>query len=113
LFCEIVDSLEAFLQGSIFVAHNVNFDYGFFKLEYERIDRRFSLPKLCTVREMRKYFPSLTSYSLSALCKEFGIQLQSHHRALCDAEAAAELLKMVIEQKQAAVKSQVNKQATH
>ncbi|NCP64525.1 MAG: 3'-5' exonuclease [Paraglaciecola sp.] len=110
LFCEIVDSLDAFLQGSIFVAHNVNFDYGFFKLEYERLERRFSLPKLCTVREMRKYFPGLGSYALKALCTEFGIPLQSHHRAMCDAEAAAELLKMVIEQKQSTVETQLSTQ---
>jgi DNA polymerase-3 subunit epsilon len=95
LFCEVVDRLDAFMLGSVFVAHNVNFDYGFFKLEYERLGRPFSMPKLCTVRETRKYFPGLTSYSLGKLCREFDIELTSHHRALCDAQAAAQLLIMV------------------
>ena len=99
LFCEVVDNLDAFIQGSIFVAHNVSFDYGFFQAEYARLERKFRMPKLCTVREMRKYYPGLHSYSLGNLCKEFGIELVSHHRALCDAKAAAELLLMVNERK--------------
>jgi DNA polymerase-3 subunit epsilon len=100
LFGDVVDNLECFMHGSIFVAHNVNFDYGFFKLEYARLAREFSLPKLCTVKEMRKYFPGSPSYSLGKLSKEYGLQLDNHHRALCDAQAAAELLIMVNEKKQ-------------
>ena len=95
LFSEVADNLVEFMQGCVFVAHNVNFDYGFFKQEYQRLDRHFVMPKLCTVRETRKYFPGLKSYSLGNLCETFNIPLQSHHRALCDAEAAAALLQMV------------------
>lgn len=100
LFCDVLDSLEHFMHGAIFVAHNVNFDYGFFKLEYARLERDFNMPKLCTVREMRKYFPGSSSYSLGKLSKEYGLLLHNHHRALCDAQAAAELLIMVNEKKQ-------------
>jgi DNA polymerase-3 subunit epsilon len=99
LFSEVADSLSAFMQNCVFVAHNVNFDYGFFKQEYQRIERSFKMPKLCTVRETRKYFPGLKSYSLGNLCETFDIPLHSHHRALCDAEAAAALLKMVHQKK--------------
>ena len=99
LFSEIADSLSGFMQNCVFVAHNVNFDYGFFKQEYQRIDRYFKMPKLCTVRETRKYFPGLKSYSLGNLCTNFDIPLDNHHRALCDAEAAAELLKIIHQKK--------------
>jgi DNA polymerase-3 subunit epsilon len=99
LFSEVADSLTRFMQNCIFVAHNVNFDYGFFKQEFQRINRNFAMPKLCTVRETRKYFPGLKSYSLGNLCETFDIPLHSHHRALCDAEAAAVLLQMIHQQK--------------
>ena len=99
LFSEVADSLSGFMQNCVFVAHNVNFDYGFFKQEYQRIHRNFIMPKLCTVRETRKYFPGLKSYSLGNLCENFDIPLESHHRALCDAEAAAALLKMIHQKK--------------
>jgi DNA polymerase-3 subunit epsilon len=98
LFSEVADSLNVFMQNSVFVAHNVNFDYGFFKQEYQRLDRNFMMPKLCTVREMRKQFPGLKSYSLGNLCETFDISLENHHRALCDAEAAAALLNMIHQQ---------------
>lgn len=99
LFSEVADSIEEFMQNCVFVAHNVNFDYGFFKQEYQRLERNFVMPKLCTVRETRKYFPGLPSYSLGKLSQHFDIPLVNHHRALCDAQAAAELLKLT-QQKQ-------------
>lgn len=91
LFQEIADEFEAFLQGAIFVAHNVAFDYGFIKAEFERTGRSFVKPKACTVAGMRRAYPGLASYSLKNLCRHFAIPLDSHHRALCDARAAAEL----------------------
>ncbi|MFT2090965.1 exonuclease domain-containing protein [Paraglaciecola sp. 2405UD69-4] len=99
LFCELADRFTDFVQGCIFVAHNVNFDYGFIKKEYQRIERKFSMPKLCTVRESRKYFPGLKSYSLANLCEHFEIPLVNHHRALCDAQATAQILNLVNERK--------------
>ncbi len=97
LFSEIADSLRKFLSDSIFVAHNVNFDYGFIRNEFERIEQPFRMPKLCTVREMRKAKPGLKSYSLANLTEHFGIDMTRHHRAMSDAVAAAELLFMVNE----------------
>ena len=95
LFSEVADSLRCFMQGCVFVAHNVNFDYGFIKKEYERIDQKFKMPKLCTVREMRKAVPGLASYSLANLAEHFDIQMTRHHRAMSDAVAAAELLQII------------------
>ena len=100
-FADIADELEAFLQDSIFVAHNVEFDYGFIGNEFRRIGRSFRLPKLCTCASMRRLYPGHKSYSLAALCREYAIPLKQHHRALCDAEAAAELLLLVNEKRQA------------
>lgn len=95
LFSEIADSFKAFLSGSIFVAHNVNFDYGFIKAEFARIEESFAMPKLCTVKEMRRFYPGYDSYGLANLCKEFEIELNNHHRAMSDADATAQLLLLV------------------
>lgn len=94
-FFDICESVEAFIEGCVFVAHNAAFDYSFFKAEFERCGRHFSMPKLCTVREMRKAQPGLKSYSLANLATHFGIDMSQHHRALSDAQAAAELLQIV------------------
>lgn len=95
VFAEIADDFQSFMGEAIFVAHNVRFDYGFITEEFRRLDRRFRHPQLCTVASMRALYKGHKSYSLGNLCEAFGIDLTSHHRALCDAEAAAELLFLI------------------
>lgn len=95
VFAEIADDFQSFMGEAIFVAHNVRFDYGFITEEFRRLDRRFRHPQLCTCASMRSLFKGHKSYSLGKLCSAYGIELTSHHRALCDAEAAAELLFLV------------------
>ena len=98
-FADIADQLEHFIEDSIFVAHNVEFDYGFIAREFARLGRDFRRPRLCTCASMRRLHPGLESYSLASLCRHFDIPLQQHHRALCDAEAAAELLVIINEKR--------------
>lgn len=84
-----------FLEGSIFVAHNVEFDYKFVSQEFQRWGHTLRMPKLCTCASMRKLYPGHKSYGLAALANTFNIPLKQHHRALCDAEAAAQLLVLI------------------
>ncbi|GAA68231.1 exonuclease domain-containing protein [Pseudoalteromonas sp. BSi20429] len=99
VFADIAKPLLDKLAGSIFVAHNVNFDYGFIKKECEMAGHFFKMPKMCTVVESRKAFKGLKSYSLGNLSTHFNLNLTSHHRALADATATAELL-LLIQQSQ-------------
>jgi DNA polymerase-3 subunit epsilon len=94
-FSEVADSFMQFMADGIFVAHNVNFDYGFIAYEFERLERRFRFPKLCTCAGMRRRYPGHKSYGLGALCEIYGIELENHHRALCDARASAHLLNLI------------------
>lgn len=94
-FSDIAPALSEFLQGAVFVAHNSKFDYGFIRSEFTRLEMPFAMPQLCTVVNMRRYYPGLASYSLGNLCTEFEIKLTNHHRALDDATATVELLKMI------------------
>ncbi|MDB5568437.1 MAG: exonuclease [Tardiphaga sp.] len=95
LFAEVADSFMDFMGDGIFAAHNVNFDYGFIGREFERLDRRFRFPKVCTCAGMRRRFPGHKSYSLGNLCIAFDIDTKDHHRALSDARAAARLLNLM------------------
>lgn len=102
VFAEIADSFMQFMGDGIFVAHNVNFDYGFISYEYERLERRFRFPKLCTVAGMRRRYPGHKSYGLGKLCEIYGIELETHHRALFDARATAHLLNLLNAKRQEA-----------
>ena len=95
----MAESFANFMGDAIFAAHNVNFDYGFISAEFQMVDQKFRHPKICTCASMRKLYPGYPSYSLKNLCREFHIDLKSHHRALCDAKAAAELLFLVNERR--------------
>ncbi|OKO87678.1 DNA polymerase [Bradyrhizobium sp. NAS80.1] len=95
LFAEVADSFFEFMGDGIFVAHNVNFDYGFIAYEFERLERRFRFPKLCTCAGMRRRYPGHKSYGLGKLCEIYGIELDNHHRALCDARASVHLLNLI------------------
>ncbi|MDF1741073.1 MAG: exonuclease domain-containing protein [Verrucomicrobiales bacterium] len=99
IFARVADEFEAFMGEAVFVAHNAKFDYSFLKEEFARLERGFYYPTLCTVVASRRYFPGLKSYGLSKLCTHFEIELESHHRALCDAQATAEILMRINEKR--------------
>lgn len=94
-FHEVADLLHDFTKDAIFVAHNVQFDYGFIQKEFERIEKRFVRPYICTKVGMRKHYPKLESYGLKNLTRHFNIPLEHHHRAMSDAEAASGLLHLI------------------
>lgn len=95
-FEEVAEAIYEKLQGRVFVAHNVNFDYSFLKHHLLEHGFELSLPKLCTVRLARKVFPSLPSYSLGNLCRHFSIGIANRHRAGGDADATAELFELIV-----------------
>lgn len=96
LFHEVISQIDAFTKNAIFVAHNVNFDYGFIRESYNRAGERFQRKKLCTVRLSRKIIPDYPSYSLGKICHQVGIPLKDRHRALGDADATALLLHLLV-----------------
>jgi len=98
-FGEIAEALREFLGDAVFVAHRAKFDHGFLKAEFERCGMAFGGPLLCTVVESRRHFPGLPSYGLAALSNHFGVSLDSHHRALCDARATAEIFLRIQEKR--------------
>ncbi len=96
-FYEIAKEVYELLEGNIFVAHNVNFDYSFLKKEFQDLGGNLNLNKLCTVRLSRKIIPGHRSYSLGRLCEALGIENQARHRAMGDARATAELMTLLIQ----------------
>jgi len=95
-FYEIARKLVELTENSIFVAHNVAFDYGFIRSEFRRLGFEFKREQLCTVRLSRKLIPGHTSYSLGRLCDTLQIPVNGRHRALGDATATARLFDILL-----------------
>lgn len=75
------------LNQGILTAHNISFDYGFLKSEFDRLDQVFYRPaeaQLCTVILARLLLPELPSRSLPALVSHFGFAVGKSHRAEAD-----------------------------
>ncbi|OEK04502.1 exonuclease domain-containing protein [Roseivirga misakiensis] len=108
-FYEVAKDIHQLLEGNIFVAHNVNFDYSFIKKEFVELGGTLNLPKLCTVRLSRKIFPGLKSYSLGRLADHFQIENAARHRAMGDARATAELMDLLIQNDSGQIKEFLKK----
>ncbi len=108
-FFEVAKDIHQMLQGNVFVAHNVNFDYSFLKKEFQELGAEFNHKKLCTVRLSRKIFPGLKSYSLGRLCEHFDIENHARHRAMGDARATAILMSLLIENDKGQIESFLKK----
>lgn len=95
-FYEIAKKVLAITENTIFVAHNVNFDYNIIQKEFKTLGARFQRKKLCTIRLSRKIIPGFKSYSLGKLCTSLKIPISNRHRAKGDAEATVILFKMLL-----------------
>ena len=97
-FYEIKDEIKEILDGSIFVAHNVRFDYSFVTEEYFNLGYTYTRKQLCTIKLFKKIFPGLKSYGLGNLIKHFEIEVESRHRAMADVKATYEIMQMALAQ---------------
>lgn len=95
-FYEIAKTIQEITHDTVFVAHNVNFDYNIIKQEFKDLGFDFKRQKLCTVRLSRKIIPGLKSYSLGNICSVEGIRISERHRARGDAEATVALFQRLI-----------------
>ncbi|HEU4470327.1 MAG TPA: exonuclease domain-containing protein [Flavisolibacter sp.] len=96
-FEEVAEKIYTILQGNVFVAHNVNFDYSFVKSHLEFYGYTLSAKKLCTVRLARQVLPGFPSYSLGNLCHSLDIGISNRHRAGGDADATVKLFRKILE----------------
>lgn len=89
-FEDVADELLQRLEGRVFVAHNVSFDWRFVSNQLgDAIGQVPRGPRLCTVQMARRLEPSLKKRNLDAVATHFGISIEARHRALGDALATA------------------------
>lgn len=92
-FYEIARDIVELTEETIFVAHNVSFDYSVIRREFRRLGFDYRLDHLCTIQSARILIPGLASYGLKNITTELGIPLNNHHRAIDDTRATALLFK--------------------
>ncbi|MGH2630091.1 MAG: DEDD exonuclease domain-containing protein, partial [Actinomycetota bacterium] len=90
----VLPSFLEFFGGSVFVAHNAGFDFGFLNASCGLLDYSpLPGPPVCTARLARRVvWPDVPNVRLATLSSYFRTRARPTHRALDDAEACAEVL---------------------
>ena len=86
-FERVAKELRERLEGRVFVAHNVRFDYGFIRREFALMGTAWRSPNLCTVRLSRALYPEMPRHNLDAVMERHDIHIENRHRAMPDAQA--------------------------
>jgi len=89
---EVLAELKDFLDDTIFVAHNVSFDYNFLSASFERFGLGvIGNMTLCTI-DLAKRTIKAPRYGLAFLNEFLNLEMDSHHRAYSDALATSKIL---------------------
>ncbi len=82
--------LAELIEGRVLVGHNVSFDRRVLRQAFERSGLDWpDPPALCTVALARRLAPLARQRKLVALADALGIEVETAHRALADAETCA------------------------
>ena len=92
-FDRIAPDVLRVLEGNVFVAHNLTFDWRFVTTELSRATgRQLQGRRLCTVKMARKVLPQLSRRSLDYIARYYGVEIRNRHRAAGDAIGTAKCL---------------------
>ncbi len=98
-FEEVAGEVRARLEGRVFVAHNVPFDWRFVSAEMRRAASVLPEgPRLCTLRLARRALPDLPRKGLDAVTRHYDVEVEDRHRAEGDARATARVLLHLLEE---------------
>ena len=98
-FDEVAADIHRILDGAIFVAHNVRFDFSFVKRQLEAVGYSFRPKLFCTVRMSRKLYAEHKGHSLEKIIARHGIATDARHRAYADAKAILDFTNLAIKEK--------------
>ena len=99
---QLEKKISNFLENTILVGHNVDFDIGFIKKNAAKTSLAMTvkkIPSIDTILLAAGLYPSLESYELSFLCDHFRIKTfdQIRHSALGDAIITARLFLFLLD----------------
>jgi len=98
-FDHVAEEIHRRLEGRVFVAHNVTFDWSFVSAELTAaLGSAPPMPLLCTVRMVRRFVPGLRRRNLDEVTRHFGVHVHARHRAHGDALATARVFLRLLDE---------------
>ncbi len=81
-----------FIDKSVLVAHNAEFDMGFLRSASQRQGYQIDYPCFCTLKMARQLLPDLESKNLDSLAKHYELSFAARHRSIGDCEVTGSVL---------------------
>lgn len=93
---KVLPKVLEFIDGSVLVAHNAQFDIGFLKHSASALGYGFDFTYLDTLTLARELFPDFKSYKLGRIAKSLGIKVEVAHRALDDVDTTVKVFNAML-----------------
>lgn len=86
-----------FIEGSVLVAHNADFDINFLKHNAKILGYDFDFTYIDTLSLAHEIFYNFKSYKLGRIAKNLGIKVEVAHRALDDVDTTVKVFNIMLE----------------
>ena len=94
---EILPKVIEFVEDSVLVAHNADFDIGFLKYNCTLLGLKLGNTYLDTLRLAKDLFPQYKKYKLGIIAENLGIKVDVAHRALDDVDTTVKVLNVMFD----------------
>ena len=94
---KVFPKMLEFIEGSVLVAHNADFDIGFLKHNAKELGYEFDFTYVDTLSLSQAVFPDYKSYKLGRIAKNLGIKVDVAHRALDDVDTTVKVFNIMLQ----------------
>lgn len=94
---KVFPKMLEFIEGTVLVAHNAEFDIGFLKHYAKVLGYDFDFTYIDTLTLAQALFPEYKTYKLGRIAKNLGIKVEVAHRALDDVDTTVKVFNVMIE----------------
>ena len=94
---EVLPKFFNFIDGSILVAHNANFDMGFIRKTASRMGIDLEWPAFCTLKMARELLPDLERKTLDELALNYNLTFEARHRSIGDVKVTVGVLQGMLD----------------
>ena len=94
---QVFPKILEFIEDSVLVAHNADFDIGFLKYNAAELGYKFEYTYIDTLRLAKDLFPNYKKYKLGIIAENLGIKVEVAHRALDDVDTTVKVFNIMID----------------